>query len=84
MIFLNLKIVFIETSEHRKGYGKELVREMCKRIKPYNSVFVFRLFSNEDAGAFYRTLGFKETLITGLYKVPAVLGVISFNELSKI
>ena len=77
----NVELLFIESKESGKGYGTQLVREMCKRIKPYNSVFVFRLASNENAGTFYRYLGFNETLIKGLYKVDAVLGVANYKKL---
>lgn len=77
----NVEIVFIETKEFRKGYGKKLIQEMCKRIKPFNSVFVFRMASNENAGKFYRGLGFKEHIVHGLYKVDAVMGIISFKDL---
>jgi len=77
----NIEILFIEVTEQRKGYGTALIKEMCKRIKPFNSVFVFRLESNEEAGKFYRKLGFKETRIDGLYKVGAVLGTIAYEDL---
>jgi len=80
----NIEIVFIETAEHRKGYGTSLIRDMCKRIKPFNSVFVFRLAENEPAGQFYRKLGFKEIPVEGLYKCGGVLGIISFEDLLKI
>ena len=79
----NVELLFIEVSERRKGYATDLVREMCKRIKPYTSVFVFRLASNESAGHFYRHLGFVETPVSGLYKVDAVLGVINYEQLCR-
>lgn len=79
----NVELVFIEVKEPGKGHATELVKEMCRQIKPFNSVFVFRLESNERAGHFYRKLGFKETVIHGLYKVPAVLGVVSYEELCR-
>lgn len=76
----NVEIMFIEVVETRKGHATALMKELVKRIKPFNSVFVFRLASNEDAGYFYRSLGFEETLIKGLYKgVDAVLGVVNYN-----
>lgn len=77
----NVEIMFIETLVPRKGYGKRLVREMLKEIKTFNSVYVFRLERNEDAGHFYRSLGFRESLILNLYKEPAVLGVVTYKEL---
>jgi ribosomal protein S18 acetylase RimI-like enzyme len=79
----NYEIMFIESSEPGKGYGTELMRKFVETVTPpYHSVFVFRLASNEAAGHFYRKLGFKETLIKGLYKGDdAVLGVVSFEEL---
>lgn len=78
----NIEIIFIESREKGLGYGKELVREMCKVIKPYHSVFVVRLSSNEDAGKFYRALGFREFLISELYRGDdAIIGVIPFEKL---
>lgn len=79
----NIELLFIETSEPGKGHGIELMKRMCMEIKPYNSVFVFRLASNEVAGQFYRKLGFKEQNVSGLYKVDAVLGVVSYETLCK-
>lgn len=77
----NVEIMFIETLVPRKGYGKRLVREMLKEIKSFNSVYVFRLERNEDAGKFYRSLGFRESLILNLYKENAVLGVVKYTDL---
>lgn len=78
----NVELLFIESSEKGKGYGKFLVGEMCKQIKPYHSVFVIRLASNEEAGNFYKGLGFKETLVKGLYQGDdAVIGVIPYETL---
>ena len=80
----NVEILFIEVGEERKGHGKELIRQMCERIAPYNSVFVFRREGNEDAGHFYRALGFKETPIDGLYKEErAVLATIPYEDLCR-
>lgn len=80
----NVEILYIETIEARKGFGKMLLREMCRRIKPYNSVFVFRRKANSSAGKFYRAMGFKEKSIKGLYQNElAVLGVINYEELLK-
>src|SRR5690242_7323706 len=80
----NYEILLIEVSEPRKGYGRNLVREMCRRIRPYHSVFVFRRATNEVAGEFYRALGFKEIAIPGLYKTEAaVLGVASYEVLKQ-
>lgn len=78
----NYEILFIESFDKRKGNGKKLIKMMCKKIKPFYSVFVIRLSSNECAGRFYRSIGFKETLIKNLYKGgDAVIGVIPFNKL---
>lgn len=54
----NLEILFIE------GKGKELctimVKELIRQGKlPYNSVFAFRLGSNEIANKFYQKVGFQ-------------------------
>lgn len=78
----NIEIIFIESKEIGHGFGKELIKKMVEKIKPYHSVFVFRLASNENAGKFYRSLGFRETTVQGLYKdVDAVLGVVSYETL---
>ena len=77
----NVELLFIEVRNPGRGYASELVRMMCMEIKPYNSVFVFRRASNETAGYFYRKLGFQETLIPGLYKEDAVLGVVAYKTL---
>lgn len=81
----NVEILFIEVAEQRKGYGTQLIREMAQRIKPYHSVFVVRRAVNEAAGEFYRSIGFREVTIPGLYKnEDAVLGVISYEELLRV
>ena len=77
----NVELLFIEVKEPGKGHATSLVKYMCQNIQPYNSVFVFRLASNEPAGHFYRKLGFEEILIKGLYKEDAVLGVVSYKQL---
>lgn len=78
----NYELLFIEVKEKRKGFGRRLIREMAERINPYHSVFVVRLASNREAGEFYRAIGFKETLIKGLYKGgDAVIGVIPYSKL---
>lgn len=78
----NVEIIFIEVKEKGKGGATQLLREMCAQIKPYHSVFVFRLASNDTAGHFYRKMGFEETVIPGLYLTEdAVLGVISYKRL---
>lgn len=77
----NVEIIFIEVPEKRKGYATRLLKDFVQLVRPYNSVFVFRLESNDEAGEFYRHLGFEETLIHGLYKGDAVLGVINYQTL---
>lgn len=77
----NVELLFIEVANPGHGHGTDLLKQMCQVIAPYNSVFVFRLASNESAGHFYRSLGFKEQLVQGLYKQDAVLGVVSYEEL---
>lgn len=80
----NIEIIFIEVKEKGQGYASNLLREMCQLIKPYHSVFVFRLRSNDSAGCFYRKVGFKETIIPGLYRgEEAVLGVVTYEELCR-
>lgn len=80
----NIEIIFIETKEPRKGYGKMLLKEMVNRITTYHSVFVVRLAANEQAGGFYRHVGFNETRITDLYRGDdAVIHVITIKDLVK-
>ena len=79
----NYEILFIEVAQKRKGYGRMLIQEMCKKIKPYHSIFVVRRAINEEAGEFYRALGFEETLIKNLYKdEDAVIGVIPYDKIT--
>lgn len=78
----NIEIMFIEVREIRKGHGQELMRKMVAKVKPFHSIFVFRLASNEIAGNFYRKLGFKETIIKDLYRgQDAVLSVIPYEDI---
>jgi len=77
----NIEILFIEVKERRRGYGTKLMKKFVQRIKPYTSVFVFRLARNEEAGEFYRSMGFTETKITGLYMEDAVLAVVNYETL---
>ena len=78
----NVEILFIEAKEKRRGFGRMLLEGMTRCIKPYHSVFVYRLASNEVAGEFYRSFGFKETKINGLYGGDdAIINVISYEEL---
>ena len=80
----NVEIIFIEVKERRKGYATILMKQFVQKVRPFNSVFVFRLASNESAGHFYRSLGFVETTISGLYKgTDAVLGVINYDTLCR-
>ena len=78
----NPRKTFIEAKEKRRGFGRMLLEGMTRCIKPYHSVFVYRLASNEVAGEFYRSFGFKETKINGLYGGDdAIINVISYEEL---
>lgn len=78
----NIEIIFIEAKEKGLGIGRKLVTEMCKVINPYHSVFVIRLASNEEAGKFYRSLGFREYIIRELYRGDdAIIGVVPFAKL---
>lgn len=81
----NVEIMFISVDEPRKGYGTELIRLMCERIQPYNSVIVFTRENNREARAFYEKLGFKGVIVDNLYKnEKAVLYTILFKELKKV
>lgn len=84
----NVEILFIEVKKSGQGLGHAIIQkwatELCvNQEKPYNSVIVWRLKRNEWAGKFYRSLGFKETEIDGVYTEPAVLSVINFDTLCK-
>lgn len=64
----NLEILFIEAANPGNGQGRELVRLMVEYLTrtnaaPYHSVFAFRLGSREEAGRFYRSLGFRGVLV---------------------
>jgi ribosomal protein S18 acetylase RimI-like enzyme len=77
----NIELLFIETRERRKGYGRLLFDEMKKEIRPYNSIFVFHLASNIGAGTFYNKIGFNEVArFDGLYKETAVLSVYTWEN----
>lgn len=83
----NIEILFIEVKVSGQGIGHGLMKkwltELCVNgIKPYNSIIVWRLKRNTQAGHFYRSLGFKETEVSDLYvKECAVLSVINFEGL---
>lgn len=80
----NIEIIFVEVKEPRKGYGRQLLKDLVEAVKPYHSIFVVRLASNEVAGSFYRRFGFKETRLTGLYRGDdAVIGIVPYEELCK-
>jgi ribosomal protein S18 acetylase RimI-like enzyme len=67
----NVELLHIRTFTRGRGFGKELVKEMLKRLKdrpPYYSVFGFTRVSNEEAQAFYGALGFDLTPVSGVYK----------------
>lgn len=79
----NYEIMFIEVKETRKGHATELMKCFVTCApRPFHSVFVVRLASNESAGHFYRHLGFKEYPIKDLYRGDdAVLAVIPWDTL---
>lgn len=89
----NLEIVQLEVNKKREGLGREIVRRMVHGLiagvqgpLPYHSVYAFCLGSREDACAFYKNLGFTETLASlhpgGLYKDDcAHLYVIPWSKL---
>lgn len=77
----NVEILFIEAE---RGFGKELLQKLCEAVRPFHSIFVVRLASNEIAGKFYRKWGFKEYCVPGLYRgVDAMMGVVEYQTLCK-
>jgi len=67
----NIELLHIGVFEKRKGYGRQLVKEMLERLEenpPYFSVFGFTRTSNKIAHSFYKTLGFNLVPLAGLYK----------------
>lgn len=82
----NIEILFIESYKPRQGIGRGLVTKFVTELavynkKPYNSIIVWRLKRNENAGKFYRSLGFNEYEIDGVYTEPAVLSTITYDKL---
>lgn len=67
----NAELLHIRAYEKRRGVGRKLVRTMVELLKttpPYAEVFGFTRVVNEAAHAFYTTLGFKLSLVSGVYK----------------
>lgn len=86
----NLEIVFVRAAEPGHGYGKRMLREMVAAVtsvgpRPYHSVYAYRLRSNEQAGRFYRALGFREVdLGASVYRDDGtVLAWVPWAELVK-
>lgn len=84
----NVELLFIESAVPNNGHGVELVRRMALRIlelgrAPYQSVFAFRLGSNEAAGKFYRGLGWQQVnLGRSIYRdVDTILAWITWSNL---
>lgn len=81
----NIEIVFVQVEERRKGHGTDLIRKMCKKIKPFHSVIVYTREENSVARTFYEHLGFKGVIVKNLYKEGnAMLYTIPFKKLKKI
>jgi len=66
----NTELLHIKTTEHGKGYGRQLVYGMLDKLRerpPYHSVYGFTRVSNTEAQAFYGALGFSLQEIQGVY-----------------
>ena len=60
----NAELLHIRTFVQGRGYSKELVREMVRRLQenpPFYSVFGFALASRTDLKKIYKRLGFNIT-----------------------
>lgn len=84
----NMELLHIRTFIPKKGYAKELIGAMVKKIQnkpPYYSIFGFALSSRENLKEIYRQLGFNVTPdIAGPYKTsPSFLFYQSYEELKK-
>jgi ribosomal protein S18 acetylase RimI-like enzyme len=78
----NYEILFIEVNQKRQGAGTKLIVQMKSMIQPYHSIFVFCRANNMEARAFYKSLGFQEHVIKGLYREEdAILCTIPYNSL---
>lgn len=67
----NMELLHIGVFKKRKGYGRQLVKEMLQNLKahpPYFSVFGFTRTSNDVAHSFYKALNFDLVPLAGLYK----------------
>jgi ribosomal protein S18 acetylase RimI-like enzyme len=82
----NIEILHISACIEGKGYGRELVRCMCERLKetksePYFSVFGFTKANNDNAIKFYIGLGFMVKPVTSIYKDGASVFSIPYVDL---
>jgi len=82
----NIEIVLIEAAEKRLGHGQALWKELCQHLilttPPYNSVFTYHRWANQEAEKFYNKLGFLYVLVPALYRNEhAVLRVAKFPTL---
>lgn len=73
----NTELLHIRAFEEGKGYAKELIGEMLKKLAqnpPYVSVFGFALSSRAHLRGVYTALGFNVSAdIDGVYKEPAFI-----------
>ncbi len=67
----NVELLHVRSFVLRQGNGRRLVYKMLDKLAgapPYFSVYGFTRTSNERAGGFYESLGFKLQPVEGLYK----------------
>ncbi len=87
---MNCEMLHIAVVEKRKGHGRTLYKRMvesteAQEVKPYHSLFGYRLGSNEEARAFYDSLGFTQVnLGRCIYRDDdTVLMTVPYAELKK-
>lgn len=67
----NVELLHISASKIRQGYGTQLVKQMVFALNenpPYHTVFGFTRTVNNTAIQFYESLGFRLTLVEGVYR----------------
>lgn len=84
----NVELLHIRTFIYKKGYAKDLIREMVGKLKenpPYYSIFGFALSSRENLRQIYQQLGFNISPdLPGPYKSSSsFLFYQSYNNLIK-
>lgn len=80
-----IRDISVEADKRRTGLGTLLFKDLTKCLTidpPYHSIFGFTRVSNEGAQAFYRSLGFTLTRVSGIYEEgEAIVFSIPFEAL---